>query len=344
MDAGSQFSWGHLISTLMRGDSLTELESSEAMTEIMEGAATSAQIAGFVVALRSKGESVDEIAGMVRTMRSYGEKIDVDGELLDTCGTGGDRTGTFNVSTAAAIVCAGAGVKVAKHGNRAASSRCGSADVLEALGVAIDLPPMGVAACIDRAGIGFCFAPVFHPAMRHAGTPRRELGVPTIFNFLGPLTNPAGATRQALGVADPRMIEKMVSTLGRLGSTRVLAFHGDRGLDELATSGPSEVVELRDGELHRWTIDPAELGLDRADLDAVSGGTADENAAHIRSVLKGDGGPRRDIVLLNAAAGLVAAGAAEDMASGLERAAGAVDSGAATGTLERLVETSRALR
>jgi anthranilate phosphoribosyltransferase len=333
-----------LISTLMRGDSLTEQESSEAMTEIMEGAATPAQIAGFVVALRSKGESVDEIAGMVRTMRSYGEKVDVDGELLDTCGTGGDRTGTFNVSTAAAIVCAGAGVKVAKHGNRAASSRCGSADVLEALGVAIDLPPMGVAACIKRAGIGFCFAPVFHPAMRHAGTPRRELGVPTIFNFLGPLTNPAGATRQALGVADPRMIEKMVSTLGRLGSTRVLAFHGDQGLDELATSGPSEVVELRDGELHRWTIDPSELGLERADLDAVSGGMADENAAHIRSVLKGDGGPRRDIVLLNAAAGLVAAGAAEDMASGLERAAGAVDSGDATGTLEHLVETSRALR
>ena len=344
MNAGSQFSWGHLISKLMKGESLTEEASSEAMTEIMEGAATPAQIAGFVVALRSKGESVDEIAGMVRTMRSYGEKVDVDGELLDTCGTGGDRTGTFNVSTAAAIVCAGAGAKVAKHGNRAASSRCGSADVLEALGVAIDLPPMGVAACIDKVGIGFCFAPVFHPAMRHAGTPRRELGVPTIFNFLGPLTNPAGATRQALGVADPKMIEKMVSTLGRLGSTRVLAFHGHQGLDELATSGSSDVVELRDGELHRWTIDPAELGLDRAGLDEVSGGTADENATHIRSVLAGQGGPRRDIVLLNAAAGLVAAGLAEDMAGGLERAARAVDSGDANGVLERLVETSRALR
>ena len=344
MNAGSQFSWGHLISKLMRGESLTEEASSEAMTEIMEGAATPAQIAGFVVALRSKGESVDEIAGMVRTMRSYGEKVDVDGELLDTCGTGGDRTGTFNVSTAAAIVCAGAGAKVAKHGNRAASSRCGSADVLEALGVAIDLPPMGVGACIDKVGMGFCFAPVFHPAMRHAGTPRRELGVPTIFNFLGPLTNPAGATRQALGVADPKMIEKMVSTLGRLGSTRVLAFHGHQGLDELATSGSSDVVELRDGELHRWTIDPAELGLERAGLDEVSGGTADENAAHIRSVLAGQGGPRRDIVLLNAAAGLVAAGLAEDMAGGLERAARAVDSGDAHGVLERLVETSRALR
>jgi len=344
MNAGRQFSWGHLISRLMKGESLTEQASSEAMIEIMEGAATPAQIAGFVVALRAKGESVDEIAGLVRTMRSYGEKVEVDGELLDTCGTGGDRTGTFNVSTAAAIVCAGAGAKVAKHGNRAASSRCGSADVLEALGVAIDLPPMAVAACIDKAGMGFCFAPVFHPAMRHAGTPRRELGVATVFNILGPLTNPAGATRQALGVADPRMIEKMVSTLGRLGSTRVLAFHGDQGLDELATSGSSDVVELRDGELHRWTIDPSELGLAHADLDEVSGGTADENAAHIRNVLSGDGGPRRDIVLLNAAAGLIAAGVADDMADGLEKAARAVDSGDATESLERLIETSRALR
>jgi anthranilate phosphoribosyltransferase len=344
MDAGSQFSWGHLISKLMRGDSLTEQASSEAMTEIMEGAATPAQIAGFVVALRSKGESVDEIAGMVRTMRSYGRTVEVDGEVLDTCGTGGDRTGTFNVSTAAAIVCAGAGAVVAKHGNRAASSRCGSADVLEALGVAIDLPPEGVAACIDKAGIGFCFAPVFHPAMRHAATPRRDLGVATIFNFLGPLTNPAGATRQALGVADPRMIEKMVSTLGRLGSARVIAFHGHQGLDELATSGPSDVVELRDGELHHWTIDPAELGLDRADLDAVSGGTAPQNAAHIRKVMFGEGGPRRDIVLLNAAAGLLAAGTADDLTDGLERAARAVDSGDATGSLELLIETSRSLR
>ena len=343
-NAGGQVSWGHLISKLMKGDSLTEQESSDAMIEIMEGAATPAQIAGFVVALRAKGESVDEVAGLVRTMRSYGRNVEVDGEVLDTCGTGGDRTGTFNVSTAAAIVCAGAGARVAKHGNRAASSRCGSADVLEALGVAIDLPPEGVAACIDKAGIGFCFAPVFHPAMRHAATPRRELGVATVFNFLGPLTNPAGATRQALGVADPRMIEKMVSTLGRLGSSRVLAFHGHQGLDELATSGVSDVVELRDGELHRWTIDPADLGLDHADLDAVSGGTAPENAAHIRKVLSGEGGPRRDIVLLNAAAGLIAAGAADDMAQGLERAAQAVDSGDAVGSLELLIETSRSLR
>jgi len=337
------FSWGHLISKLIAGESLTEQESSTAMIEIMEGAATPAQIAGFVIALRAKGETVDEVAGLVRTMRSYGRTVTVSGELLDTCGTGGDRTGTFNVSTAAAIVCAGAGVKVAKHGNRAASSRCGSADVLEALGVVIDLPPEGVAACIDKAGIGFCFAPVFHPAMRHAGTPRRELGVATIFNFLGPLTNPAGATRQALGVADERMIDKMVSTLGRLGSTRVLAFHGHQGLDELATSGPSKVVELRAGEIHRWTIDPAELDLAPATLDEVSGGSAEENAAHIRTVLEGEPGSRRDIVALNAAAGLVAAGVAEDMATGLRRATDAIDSGVAGSTLDLLVETSRSL-
>ena len=336
-------SWGHLISKLLAGDSLSEAESAGAMAEIMEGAATPSQIAGFVVALRAKGETVDEVAGMVRAMRAYANKVPVSGELLDTCGTGGDRTGTFNVSTAAAIVCAGAGVKVAKHGNRAASSRCGSADVLEALGVVIDLPPEGVAACIDKAGIGFCFAPVFHPAMRHAGTPRRELGVATIFNFLGPLTNPAGATRQALGVADERMIDKMVATLGRLGSTRVLAFHGHQGLDELATSGPSKVVELRDGDIDRWTIDPAELGLAPATLAEISGGTAEENAAHIRAVFESRPGPRRDIVALNAAAGLVAAGVAEDMSIGLLRATETIDSGAAAGALDLMAETSRSL-
>ena len=342
--SGAGLSWGHLISKLVRGESLTELESSDAMVEIMEGAATPAQVAGFVVALRAKGETADEVTGLVRTMRTYARSVTVQGEVLDTCGTGGDRTGTFNVSTAAALVCAGANVKVAKHGNRAASSRCGSADVLEALGVVIDLPPEAVAACIDKAGVGFCFAPVFHPAMRHAATPRRELGVATIFNFLGPLTNPAGATRQALGVADPRMIDKMVAVLHRLGSKRVLAFHGDRGLDELATSGPSQVVELRDGEVHRWKIKPSELGLARASLGDVSGGTADENAAHIRAVLSGEGGPRRDIVLLNAAAGLVAAGVADDLSAGLERAAEAIDSGAARGSLDLLVETSQSLR
>ncbi len=334
------FSWGQTISKLVGRQSLSEQESAAAMVEIMDGAATPAQIAGFVVALRAKGETADEVVGLVRTMRSYAARVDVGGELLDTCGTGGDRAGTFNVSTAAALVCAGAGVRVAKHGNRAASSRCGSADVLEALGVVIDLPPAGVAACIDKAGVGFCFAPVFHPAMRHAGAPRRELGVATVFNFLGPLTNPAGATRQALGVADPRMLDVMVETLGRLGSDRVLAFHGHGGLDELATSGPSQVVELKAGAIERWVIEPSELGLEAASLEAVAGGTPEVNAATIREVLSGAKGPRRDIVLLNAAAGLLAAGTVSDMTEGIQAAAESIDSGAAAHALDLLIGAS----
>ncbi len=336
------FSWARVLTALIAREDLSEEESAAAMTEIMEGAASPAQIAGFVVALRSKGETAEEIAGLVKTMRAYGRHVEVTDSVLDTCGTGGDRLGTFNVSTAAAIVCAGAGVKVGKHGNRAASSRCGSADVLEALGVKIDLPPEGVARCIDEAGMGFCFAPLFHPAMRHAGAPRRELGVATIFNFLGPLTNPAGATRQAMGVSDARMLHKMVETLERLGSERVLAFHGDHGLDELATSGPSRVVELVDGTVREWTLDPRELGLAASPLEAVRGGTPDENADAIRAVLEGEMGARRDIVLLNAAAGLVAAGRAGDLPEGLGLASEAVDSGAAAQAMERLVRISTA--
>ena len=337
-----QFAWGRIITKLLHGESLSEEETAGAMAEIMEGAATPAQIAGFVVALRAKGETTEEIVGLVKTMRAYGEKVPLPAhyELLDTCGTGGDRSGTFNVSTAAALVCAGAGVKVAKHGNRAASSRCGSADVLEALGVKLDLTPDRVAACIETAGIGFCFAPVFHPAMRHAGTTRRELGVATVFNFLGPLTNPAGATRQALGVSDPKMLPKMVETLGRLGSRHVVAFHGHQGLDELATSGPSQVLELKDGATREWTIDPAELGLEPASVDAIAGGDAAENANAIRSLVAGDKGPKRDVVVLNAAAGLVAAGRVEDMKAGLDMAADAIDSGGASRVLDLMVEAS----
>jgi anthranilate phosphoribosyltransferase len=336
------FSWAHAITTLLSGHDLDGEQTAAAMTEIMDGAATPAQIAGFVIALRAKGETVDEVVGLVTTMRAFSTKISVAGPVLDTCGTGGDRTGTFNVSTAAALVCAGAGAKVAKHGNRAASSRCGSADVLEALGVKIDLPPDAVAACIEEAGIGFCFAPVFHPAMRHTAVPRRELGVATIFNFLGPLTNPAGATRQALGVADPRMVDIMVETLGRLGSERVIAFHGSGGLDELSTAGPSYVVELNNGAITRWTIDPADHDLAPAPIEALAGGSADDNAAEIRSVLGGTTGPKRDVVLLNAAAGLVAAGLSADVAAGMTAAREAVDSGRATAALERLISVSSA--
>jgi anthranilate phosphoribosyltransferase len=337
------FSWPHAISTLLAGEALPEDQAAAAMVEIMEGAATPAQIAGFVVALRAKGESLGEVVGLVRTMRSYAQRVEVPGDVLDTCGTGGDRAGTFNISTAAALVCAGAGARVAKHGNRAASSRCGSADVLEALGVAIDLPPEGVARCIEEAGIGFCFAPVFHPAMRHAAGPRRELGVATIFNFLGPLTNPAGATAQALGVADPKMVDVMVESLGRLGSKHVVAFHGHGGLDELALTGPSEIVELNNGEIHRWLMDPAELGLTPAGLDAVAGGSPDDNAAAVRAVLAGETGPRRDMVILNAAAGLVAAGRADDIRAAMSSAAEAIDSAAAGAALDNLIRTSRIL-
>ena len=337
------FSWPGVIGALLSGRALGASEAAAAMTEIMEGAATPAQVAGFAVALRAKGETAEEVVGLVRTMRAYAARVAIEGEVLDTCGTGGDRTGTFNVSTAAAFVCAGAGARVAKHGNRAASSRCGSADVLEALGVRIDVPPAGVATCIEEAGMGFCFAPLFHPALRHAAGARRELGVATVFNFLGPLTNPAGAARQALGVADPRMLDVMVETLGRLGSVHVVAFHGHGGLDELATSGPSQVVELKGGELRRWWLDPAELGVAPAPIEALGGGTAPENADAVRAVLGGEQGPHRDIVVLNAAAGLVAGGIAVDIGEGLVRAGEAIDSGSAARVMDRLIEVSNSL-
>jgi anthranilate phosphoribosyltransferase len=339
----TEFSWSHALSELLGGRDLSEEGAAAAMAEIMQGAATPAQVAGFVVALRAKGETPEEVSGLVMTMREFAARVPVTGELLDTCGTGGDRAGTFNVSTAAAFVCAGAGVRVAKHGNRAASSRCGSADVLETLGVRIDLPPDKVASCIEEVGMGFCFAPVFHPAMRHAAAPRRELGVPTVFNFLGPLTNPAGVTRQALGVSEVRMLEVMVAALHRLGSVHVVGFHGYGGLDELSTGGPNQVVELISGQIRRAVVNPAELGLEPAPGEAIRGGTAQANAATIRSVLGGERGPRRDIVLLNAAAGLVAAGRASDLKEGLVGAAEAIDSGAAAASLERLVEVSRSL-
>lgn len=337
------FSWGQGITKLLAGESLTDDEASAAMSEIMEGAATPAQIAGFVVALRAKGETTDEIVGLVRSMRSYALKVEVLADVVDTCGTGGDRTGTFNVSTAAALVCAGAGASVAKHGNRAASSRCGSADVLETLGVRLDLDPSGVSACIKEAGMGFCFAPIFHPAMRHAAVPRREMGIATIFNFLGPLTNPAGARRQAIGVSDGRMLDKMVETLRTLGSEHVVAFHGHGGLDELALSGPSRIVELAGGDITTRDVDPSDVALQSAPLEALRGGTAEENASIIRAVLAGEKGPRRDVVAFNAGAGLLAAGLAEDLAAGVTLAAEAIDSGAAANALDRLVEVSNAL-
>ncbi len=309
------------------------------MTSIMSGEASPAQVGGFLVALRAKGESVDEIVGLARTMREFSRKVHVDGPVVDTCGTGGDRAGTVNISTMAALVVAGAGGRVAKHGNRAASSRCGSADLLEALGVVIDLEPDGVAACIEEAGIGFCFAPVFHPAMRHAAVPRRELGVPTVFNFLGPLTNPAGARYQTVGVSDAVMAPKMAAALGRLGTLRAFVFRGDDGLDELTTTTTSRLWEVGVSETER-SFDPAEVGIARATVRDLAGGDAEHNRAVAERVLSGDAGPVRDAVCLNAAAALVAASIASNLSEGLTRARESIDSGRAWRALERLRETS----
>jgi anthranilate phosphoribosyltransferase len=342
----SPFSWPDALGPLLRGDDLDASVVDAAMTTILEGEATDAQIAAFAVALRAKGETSTELATMVRTMLRFGERVDVPegSPLVDTCGTGGDRSGTINVSTAAAIVTAGAGVRVAKHGNRAASSDCGSADVLEALDVVIDLGPAGVARCIDEAGIGFCFAPRFHPAMRFAGPPRRELGVATTFNFLGPLANPARAPRRTVGVADPDMAERVVATLAELGVERAFVFFGHDGLDELTTTTASTVRELRDGAVHRFVLDPVDVGLAHASIEDLRGGDAPTNAGIVRRVLDGEKGAPRDIVGLNAAGALVAAGAAADFPSGVELAFATIDTGAAGDALDRLVRTSQAAR
>jgi len=315
------------------------------MTEVLAGNATAAQIAGFIVALRMKGETIDEIVGLLAAMYAAAESVpltDVSG-VVDTCGTGGDRSHSINVSTIAAIVVAGAGVKVCKHGNRAASSSCGSADLLEALGVALDLEPAAVARCVEEAGIGFCFAPRFHPAMRHAIPTRRDLGVPTVFNFLGPLANPAGVRRQVLGVSDARMADKMAGVLARLGSERALIVYGHDGLDELTTTTTSTVVELDDsGELIRYDVDPAACGLRLAKADDLRGGDATENARAARAVLAGEPGPHRDVVVLNAAAGLIAGGVASDLHVGMTLAAASIDEGRASDALDKLVAVSTA--
>lgn len=337
----NELTWPQVLSRLFAGDSLSTEEASWAMEQIMQGETTPAQFGAFVAAMRTKGETVEEILGLVTTMRRIGLKVETHGRLVDTCGTGGDRAGTINVSTIAALVVAGAGVRVAKHGNRAASSACGSADLFEELGVKIDLGPEGVAACIEEAGIGFCFAQVFHPSMRHAGPPRKELGVPTVFNFLGPLTNPAGAAHQAIGVSDPRMAPKMLEVLSRLGSVHVLAFHGSDGLDEITITGPSTLWELRGGEVKESVIDPADFGIGRAARAEIKGGSAQENAKVALEVLDGAAGPARDLVLVNAAAALIAADAADDFARGIEAAAESIDSGRARNALDRLVKVSQ---
>ncbi len=340
--------WKAVLGPLCANEDLTSLQAGAAMAEILEGDASPAQIAGLAIALRMKGETVEEMAGLVATMLDFAARVPLSpsttGRVIDTCGTGGDRSGTINVSTIAALVAAGAGAPVCKHGGRAASSHAGSADVLETLGVVIDLGPEGVARCVEEVGMGFCFAARFHPAMRHAVPVRRDLGVPTVFNFLGPLANPARVRRQVVGVSDPRMAEKVLGVLRANGAVRALVVYGHDGLDELTTTSTSTVHEVDDGAVRTYIVDPAALGLAPATRADLLGGDAATNAARARAVLDGVGGPHRDIVVLNAAAALVAAGMATDLENGLIAACAAIDNGEAARTLAELVRVSTEAR
>lgn len=329
-----------IVETVRAGRDLDASAAAAAMRSMMSGEALPGDVAALLTALREKGESPVEVAAMAAVMREFSLKVHTDRPVVDTCGTGGDGSGSVNLSTMAALVAAGAGVPVAKHGNRAASSACGSADVLEALGVAIDLPPKGVEACIEEAGIGFCFAPRFHPAMRHVGTVRRELGVRTVFNILGPLTNPAGARRQVIGVADEVLLPLMAGAMALLGTDRTWFIHGPEGMDELTAGGVSTVWEVAGEVSAVRDIDPHGLGLEVAGRDALRGGDASANAHAAREVLAGTPGPVRDAVVLNAAAVLVVAGVASDLASGVSAATESIDRGDARGALERLIAIS----
>ena len=338
----------HKIAT--HGSSLTRDESRAVMSEVLRGEATDAQIGALLVALHMKGETVDEIVGFAQAIRAEaaslrteaGEALDLSGTgrdaLVDTCGTGGDTSGTFNISTAVALVIAGAGVKVAKHGNRSITSKCGSADVMQALGVNIDLPPARLAACLRHTGIAFLFAPALHSAMKYVQPARRELRLRTVFNLLGPLTNPARASAQVVGVYSADLVEKLAEALSELGLRRALVVHGRDGLDEITISGPSKVAEVRDSKVRVYEVAPEEFGLQRAPLDAIAGGDAPQNAAIIRAILDGERSARRDVVLLNAAAALVAAGLADRIVDAVPLAAYAIDSGHARQRLQLLVE------
>jgi anthranilate phosphoribosyltransferase len=311
------------------------------MAQIMSGQATDAQIAAFLVALRCKGESVAEIAGCARVMREKVTRVHTSRRnVIDTCGTGGDGSGTFNISTTVAFVAAGAGLCVAKHGNRAMSSQCGSADVLQVLGVNIQASPQQVGRCLDRAGIGFLFAPLLHGAMKHVSGPRREIGARTIFNLLGPLTNPAGARRQLIGVYAGELTEKIAGVLGELGAERAFVVHGADGLDEITLTGPTRISELRDGRVVTRQIRPEDFGLQAVDSGALKGGSAQENARILLEVLEGREGPHREVVLLNAAAAIAAGGLVDSLEEGLGQARQAIDSGRARRALEDLVKAS----
>jgi anthranilate phosphoribosyltransferase len=343
------------VRTLVERRDLSRIEAAAAMEAIMSGASTDAQIAAFLTALRMKGETVEELIGFAQVMRQKVVKIRTRPDdvaaltgtdrdmLIDTCGTGGDAAGTFNVSTATAFVVAGAGLRVAKHGNRSVSSLCGSADVVETLGVNLDLPPQKVARCLEELGIGFLYAPLLHTAMKHVMAARREMGVRTVFNMLGPLTNPAGANAQVIGVYSPALTEPLARVLAELGTHRAFVVHGADGLDEISNTGESRIAEVREGLVRTVTVRPEDFGVTRASIGDLRGGDREQNAEIIRAILAGEPGPKRDIVLMNASAALVAGGRARDFKEGVELAARSVDAGAARQKLERLVALSRDL-
>ena len=331
------------IDEVSAGTHLTADHTSAALAEIMEGRASEVQTAAFLISLRTKGETVSELVGLARTMRQLAAHVEIDKpDLLDTAGTGGGPT-TFNISTTAALIAAGAGCSVAKHGNRSATSKSGSADVLEALGVDIELSPEEVATCIDEIGFGFMFAPKHHAAMAHVVPVRKELAVRTIFNFLGPLTNPAGASAHLLGVSDRAYQEIIADALVQLGTAHALVVSADDGIDELSIASRTRVIEVADGGTEEWFVEPEEFGLARAPLDAIPGGEPHENAAVVRSVLEGETGPARDVSVLNAGAAIYVAGGASDLREGVAKGAEAIDSGAARDVLGRLVDRSREL-
>ena len=331
------------IDAVVSGQSLSMEDASTVMREIMEGETTPAQLGAFLTALALKGETTQEIAGMARVMREMALQVKVDGELIDTVGTGGDGKNTFNISTATAFVAAGAGLKVAKHGNRAASGSCGSADVLESLGVQIELSPEAVARCVNEVGVGFMFAPAFHPAMRYAGPVRREIRIRTVFNILGPLTNPAGAQTQLLGVAFTELGGIMAEVLGLLGSHHSMIVHGHGGLDEISLSGNTSVWEVRGGQVEEWTLRVEDTGLPETPIEAIRGGTKEENAATMRKVFQGDLGPVRDMVLLNSAGVLMVGDKVESIRQGVEMSAGIIDNGTALAKLDQMIEVTQRL-
>lgn len=321
---------------------LTEGEAEVAMKCLMSGEATQAQIGSFLTALRMKGETIEEITAFARVMREFAARITpkVDDILVDTCGTGGDKIKTFNISTAAMFVAAGAGIRIAKHGNRSVTSKAGSADVVEAMGVRIDLPPDEVQRCIESIGIGFMFAPRFHGAMKYATPVRREMGIRTVFNILGPLTNPASAQAQVMGVFDGSLTEKLAHVLGRLGCQRAVVVHGLDGLDEISTLGETQISELKDGKVRTFKLKPEDLGIERTNVETIAGKDLAENVRMLIRVLRGEQGPRRDIVLLNAAAAMVVGGKARDLRQGLAIAASTIDSGRAYEKVAQLVEAT----